>query len=77
MPTASYVRAEPHYWPAVPEHWDSIGGEFTRPASTDLATFGSTRSPVTPAQVPYAAAQDVSASGPVMGQPRGSGTTSR
>jgi hypothetical protein len=32
MPTASNVRAEPHYWPAVTEHiWDSIHEESTPP----------------------------------------------
>jgi hypothetical protein len=37
MPTASSVLAEPHYWPAVPEHiWDSIREEFTLPAASDL-----------------------------------------
>lgn len=37
MPTASNVRAEPHYWPAVPERlWDSIREEFTLPTSADL-----------------------------------------
>ena len=37
MPTASNVRAEPHYWPAVPERiWDSIREEFTLPTSAEL-----------------------------------------
>ncbi|WP_461189099.1 hypothetical protein [Arthrobacter sp. Z4-13] len=37
MPTASNVRAEPHYWPAVPEHiWDSIREEFTLPPASEL-----------------------------------------
>jgi hypothetical protein len=39
MPTASNVRAEPHYWPAVPERiWDSIREEFTLPTASDLDT---------------------------------------
>jgi len=37
MPTASNVRAEPRYWPAVPERiWDSIREEFTLPTAADL-----------------------------------------
>ncbi|MFE4835525.1 hypothetical protein ACFRAU_12680 [Arthrobacter sp. NPDC056691] len=37
MPTASNARAEPHYWPAVPEHiWDSICEEFALPTASDL-----------------------------------------
>jgi hypothetical protein len=37
MPTASNVRAEPHYWPAVPEHiWDRIREEFTLPPASEL-----------------------------------------
>lgn len=33
MPTASNARAEPHYWPAVPDRiWDSIREEFTTAA---------------------------------------------
>ena len=37
MPTASNVRAEPHYWPAVPDRsWDSIREEFTLPTAADL-----------------------------------------
>jgi hypothetical protein len=36
MPTVSNVRAEPHYWPAVPEQvWDSIREEFTLPTAAD------------------------------------------
>jgi hypothetical protein len=31
------VKAEPHYWPAVPERiWDSIREEFTLPRVADL-----------------------------------------
>ncbi|MET3172829.1 UNVERIFIED_ORG: hypothetical protein ABIB52_000657 [Arthrobacter sp. UYCu721] len=37
MPTALNVKAEPHYWPAVPERiWDSIREEFTLPTAADL-----------------------------------------
>ena len=39
MPTVSNVRAEPHYWPAVPEQvWDSIREEFTLPTAADMET---------------------------------------
>jgi hypothetical protein len=47
MPTASNARAEPHYWPAVPEHiWDSIREEFTMPpVSEPEAQFRSLGNP--------------------------------
>ncbi len=39
MPTVSNVRAEPHYWPAVPEQvWDSIREEFTLPTAANMET---------------------------------------
>jgi hypothetical protein len=39
MPTASNVKAEPHYWPAVPEHiWDSSREEFTLPTAAEFET---------------------------------------
>ena len=39
MPTVSNVRAEPRYWPAVPERlWDSIREEFTLPTAAEMET---------------------------------------
>ncbi|WP_461188606.1 hypothetical protein [Arthrobacter sp. Z4-13] len=39
MPTVSNVRAEPRYWPAVPEQvWDGIGEEFTLPTAAEMET---------------------------------------